>query len=88
MIKKLSRADISHLHQLGQMREKGILTAEEFAALKIGMFERSGAARSARPALWFAGAALVLVIIAAVADTSSGRSAAHGSDGVVAAARR
>jgi len=62
MIKKLSRADISHLHQLGQMREKGILTAEEFAALKIGMFERSGAARSARPALWFAGAALVLLL--------------------------
>jgi hypothetical protein len=87
MIKKLSRADISHLHQLGQMKEKGILTSEEFAALKVSMFEGSHPARSARPAFWFAGAALALVLIAAVADTSSGGSEAHGTEGVAAAQR-
>jgi hypothetical protein len=88
MNRKLSRADINQLHQLGSMKEKGILTADEFAALKSALFDEGRGGGSRRPALWFAGAAAVLLIIAAVADTSSGGSAAHGVDRVVAAAQR
>lgn len=78
MKRKLSRSDIAQLHELGVMKEKGILTQDEFTAQKTGVLSGDpGRASPGRLPLWLAGVAAVLLIIVAVVGSSSGRSAAH-----------
>ena len=84
---KLSRADVQQLHELGAMKNKGILTAEEFATLKIALLEDHRTRQMRRPAVWFVAAGVALVLIVAAVDTSSGGSAAHGVGQAVAAAQ-
>lgn len=78
MKRKLSRGDIQQLHALGAMKDKGILNQDEFAAQKGLLLEcAENPAKPGRPLIWLAGAAAVLVLIAAAFGSAYGGSAAH-----------
>ena len=81
MKQKLSRADIQQLHQLGSMKEKGILTQEEFTTEKGMLLDQDGR-KAQRPSIWIpwlAGAVAVLLLIIAIVGLSSAPSAHKGS---------
>lgn len=78
MKRKLSRGDIQQLHALGAMKERGILSQDEFAAQKGLLLERENdASKPGHPLFWVGGAAAVLVLIAAAFGSAYGGSAAH-----------
>lgn len=83
MTRRISRADIQHLHQLGQMKEKGILTAEEFADQKAVVLapplvhaRLSGRSPAARLTLWATGAVAALILFGATFGVLTDRSTA------------
>lgn len=81
MKRKLSRTDISQLHALGAMKDKGILSQDEFAAQKGMLLERTEKPETTgRPLIWVGGAAAVLVLVAAAFGSAYGGSAAHQID--------
>lgn len=60
------------------MKERGILSQDEFAAQKGLLLEAvDNSASSGRPLFWLGGAAAVLVLIAAALGSAYGGSAAH-----------
>lgn len=81
MRRRLSRTDIAQLHELGAMRERGILTPEEFTAQKGFVLDGEAGKKQERPGnmtMWIVGAIAILLIIVVVIGSASGGSAAHG----------
>jgi hypothetical protein len=91
---RLSRRDIHQLHSLGAMRDKGILTADEFAKqksllLNVDANTRPRAVRMPRRlAVWTAGVAAGLLALTALISMPSGKSAARETGGPAAASQR
>lgn len=80
MRRRLSRTDIAQLHELGAMRERGILTPEEFAAQKGFVLDGERGKkqeRSGHMTIWVVAAIAILLIIVVAIGSASGGSAAH-----------
>jgi hypothetical protein len=87
MTRKISRADIQHLHDLGKMKDRGILTAEEFADQKAIVLsqdereqQRSVPFATGRLTFWTSALAAALIIVAVTLGVFGDRSAAHQVD--------
>jgi hypothetical protein len=86
MTRKISRADIQHLHELGKMKDRGILTADEFADQKAIVLsrereqQRSGPFATGRLTFWTSALAAALIIVAVTLGVFGDRSAAHQVD--------
>jgi len=87
MKRHLSRADMNHLHQLGALKERGILTPEEFTAEKTMLLNREDPASTPtarRPSLtrpvWVASALALLIFAVAIVGISSRGSTARTLD--------
>ena len=80
---KLSRGQIRQLHELASMKEKGVLTADEFSRHKSLVLERNTGAppppRSRAP--WLLAAVAALAMVGAAIVITSGGSAAHQPEG-------
>ena len=87
MKRMLSRGNIQQLHELGLMKDKGILTADEFAALKVELLENHRRGGTRGPVVWIAATAVAVALVIAAFDTTSGSLAAHGRDAGTTAAR-
>jgi hypothetical protein len=77
---KLSRGQIRHLHELASMKDKGVLTAEEFNCHKALVLEsstqRTAPQSSRRVAPWLLAAVAALIITGvAIVGTSGGSTA-------------
>ena len=67
---KLSQRDITQLHALGDMKNRGILTAEEFQAEKNLLLHSKEVAPN-RWVPWILGTALAFVLVLAIIGASS-----------------
>jgi hypothetical protein len=88
MKRKLSRDDIRHLHQLGMMKDKGILTAEEFSEQKgivlnpvIHRASQPPTSEKPRWATWAITAIVALMVGLAAVGMQPGGSAARDMTG-------
>jgi hypothetical protein len=82
MKRTLSRADIQQLHTLGLMKDKGILTPEEFASEKsfvLNQVTRLNDRRQApsRLAMWVLGGVAGCLLVIAAVGIMPGGSVAH-----------
>jgi hypothetical protein len=89
MNRKLSRSDIRQLHQLGAMKDRGILTADEFAEQKLLFLAPAafGGRAAGRLKRRLAIAAVVVVLGLAAFGFTSQRIAAESFSRATAATR-